>query len=351
MSNKDRRPLGADSDSNNEKMTDRDLSELYHHSMRSVETSSNIDKSILALASKKADSIQQKNSLSNIPFFGSEAFRGWTGAASFGVVGVCLWVVLQTPPDQFDSAEVPAALWESGDASAKSGEPEDYADDQSPLELPQRSSEPEIKDSSSLELESMESLPFSVPSRRDQDVITGEQRRLKAEANRVQDQAAVKKRMEEYSSNAADNTAPMENSPRLKSIVTKRRASESQQSGPLRHEMKRSVEPTPPAIVEMRSAAPSMWNYSSGSEAEESVGLEADERHVEELLKVDRKQQFETQLKVLGEQIRLQRWDEALLMYEQLLEQYSDFEIPALILEQLEPHRVNAPSEQAEPSP
>lgn len=321
MSKKDQSPLSLNSKNRDSNMTDSELSERYRRSMRSIETRTSSDQTVLALATAKADSMARENQASQTPFFGSERFRSWTSVTAFGVVGICLWVVLQAPQESL-APEPATAVWQ-----ADSFGTDDNESDASDVEARVL----KIK----VESVSAESLSSSDPQGSEytrESSPAADQERLKTQFRRAQTQAAVQKAVQKpIAKPAADFTAPL-------------RSVEGAVADPL------SAPELKSRGLEAGLTAPRSLNRAAKIKRESMAADEVMETDINRS-SIDRRQVFEEQLKVVRELIKAQRWQESIVVYEQLLEQYAEFEIPALITEQLESHRLNTPAEMIEPKP
>jgi hypothetical protein len=320
MSKKDQSPLSLNSKNRDSNMTDRELSERYHRSMRSIETRTSSDQAVLALATAKADSMARENQASKTPFFGSERFRSWTSATAFGVVGICLWVVLQAPQESL-APEPATAVWQDSVGA------DDNESDTSDVEARVL----KIK----VESVSAESLSSSDPQGSEytrESSPAADQERLKTQFRRAQTQAAVQKAVQKpIAKPAVDFTAPL-------------RSVEGAVADPL------SAPELKSRGLEVGLTAPRSLNRAAKIKRESMAADEVMETDINRS-SIDRRQVFEEQLKLVRELIKAQRWQESVVVYEQLLEQYAEFEIPALIAEQLESHRLNRPMEMIESKP
>lgn len=315
MSKKDQSPLSLNSESRDNNMTDRELSERYRRSMRSIETRTSSDQTVLALATAKADSMARENQASKTPFFGSERFRSWTSATAFGVVGICLWVVLQAPQESL-APEPATAVWQADSFGIDDNEIDTSDVEARVLKM-------------KVESVSAESLSSSAPQGSEytrESSPAADQERLKTQFRRAQTQATVQKPIAKPT---AEFTAP------LSSV-------EGAVADPL------SAPELKSRGLEAGRIAPRSLNRSAKIKRESMAADDVMETDINRS-SIDRKQAFEEQLKVVRELIKAQRWQESVVVYEQLLEQYAEFEIPALIAEQLESHRLNTPAEMIEP--
>lgn len=314
--------------------TDEQLSSLYKASLQGVNTNPDSDDALLALAQQKAKSIKASYRKNSLPFFGSEVSRGWTSAAAFSVVGICIWVTLQAPLDVFQESESTPPAWESSHVIDVLGVTEDMPSELSELAMLGREAQLMAEKNPNLQIEESKSSlakqslsppvfseqqietepPMRAPmaavpqSRLNDKEIDEIQRRQKAEAVKAKRQAQLRKTVanDEMVQEKRRFVAPLLNQPASKEALLSSR--------PLRETQAASV--MPDSVGTQLNAEEPLDN---GSTIESS-----------------RLAQFDEYLKILKKLIEDESWSESRDLHQKLVEEYEEFSIPTEILEQLE---------------
>lgn len=291
--------------------TDEQLSSLYQQSMQSVETRAETDQTLLLMAQAKAQSIKTTRQNPRIPFFGSEAFRGWTSAAAFSIVGIGLWVTLQAPTHVFQEPVEATSAWDSS---------------QPIEELEVREQAPMMLDEHSLEL--------------DQESFS-QSRELYLSTPGI----------EESTDNAFQEAMEAQQRAKKAVLETNRRAQQQKSRAPsaelvLKKRMARGADPELQRQPQAKAALPAGYeskeaNLIGPSPESISIGAARDESASEdESSQVLRDKLFDQHLLRLRVLIDSEQWLQSKDLYQQLIDDYSEFEIPAEIVDGYEKLRL-----------
>ncbi|MGH1372004.1 MAG: hypothetical protein ACRBBW_08220 [Cellvibrionaceae bacterium] len=332
-------------DAHNSRPSDDEISSLYQRSVSDLTTRPESDDAVLLLAQEKARQLKARRQTGSIPFFGSEAFRGWNGLAAFGIAGVCLWLTLQLPPTVFEEPAELGSAWDLTQPLEEVAEAEivKQTSEASKEELSEAEDHSVVFDREArpeaLTVESV--LEYDVSENDSSgDDFSGSDFGDSDFNNSDSNNSDFKERsLSESKARVDSDQSALDRQQKAKQEVLENRLRKQQQksiatSAEMKLEKKRALE-----ADSARAQMPRRNATSASIDESKPVSLEESALHSESALLSTRKLSFDKSVTRLELLIDEEQWKEAQELYLKLLEDYSEFEIPSEVVEKLQPLR------------